>query len=70
MVTSKMPLSNEVDLSLIAERAVGFVGADLSALCREVAMNALHRSEKVGINFLMRQVHFGVRVLSRFFMIF
>ncbi|XP_049638486.1 ribosome biogenesis protein SPATA5L1 [Suncus etruscus] len=46
VVTSKMPLSNEVDLSLIAEMAVGFVGADLSALCREVAMNALHRSEK------------------------
>ena len=47
MITSKMPISSQVDLSLLAEMTVGYVGADLTALCREAAMHALLHSEKV-----------------------
>jgi transitional endoplasmic reticulum ATPase len=41
--TRGMPLAPEVDLGLVAERAVGYVGADLAALCREAAYDALRR---------------------------
>ena len=40
----RMPLTADVDLDSIADRTIGFVGADLSALCREAAYNALRRS--------------------------
>ncbi len=42
--TRRMPLYVDVDLNPIAERTVGFVGADIAALCREAAYNALRRS--------------------------
>ena len=38
-----MPLAHDVDLKLLAERAHGYTGADLAALCREAAMKALLR---------------------------
>ncbi|KAF0119109.1 MAG: transitional endoplasmic reticulum ATPase [Rhodospirillaceae bacterium] len=38
-----MPLAPDVSLDRLAERTPGFVGADLAALCREAAMNALRR---------------------------
>jgi len=41
--TRGMPLSPEVDLASVAERAVGYVGADLASLCREAAYDALRR---------------------------
>ncbi len=41
--TRRMPLSDDVDLEELAEITYGFVGADLAALCREAAMNALRR---------------------------
>jgi transitional endoplasmic reticulum ATPase len=41
--TRAMPLSEDVDLEELAESTHGFVGADLAALCREAAMNALRR---------------------------
>jgi len=41
--TLRMPLDN-VNLDIIAERTVGLVGADIAALCREAAYNALRRS--------------------------
>ncbi|XP_034349756.1 ATPase family gene 2 protein homolog B [Arvicanthis niloticus] len=46
VITSKMPISSHVDLGLLAEMTVGYVGADLTALCREAAMCALLKSEK------------------------
>lgn len=49
MITSKMPVSSQVNLSLLAEMTVGYVGADLTALCREAAMHALLHNEKVEI---------------------
>ncbi|HEY7414611.1 MAG TPA: CDC48 family AAA ATPase, partial [Ktedonobacteraceae bacterium] len=36
-------LGNDVDFTRIAQLTPGFVGADLEALCREAAMNALRR---------------------------
>jgi transitional endoplasmic reticulum ATPase len=39
-----MPLADDVDLEELARITPGFVGADLSALCRESAMSALRRT--------------------------
>ncbi len=41
--TRGMPLAEDVDLDEIARTTYGFVGADLSALAREAAMDALRR---------------------------
>jgi transitional endoplasmic reticulum ATPase len=41
--TRGMPLSEDVDLEKLAKVTHGFVGADLEALCREAAMNALRK---------------------------
>jgi transitional endoplasmic reticulum ATPase len=43
ILTRAMPLSG-VDLATIADQAVGFVGADLKALCQKAAYSALRRS--------------------------
>jgi len=39
--TKRMPLAEDVDLEEIAEQTDGYSGADLAALVREAAMNAL-----------------------------
>ncbi len=41
--TRRMPLAPDVDLGKIAEMTEFYTGADLKALCREAAMNALRR---------------------------
>jgi len=41
--TNEMPISDDVDVDNISERTHGFVGADIAALCREAAMEALRR---------------------------
>jgi transitional endoplasmic reticulum ATPase len=41
--TRGMPMHDDVDLDKIADITYGFVGADLAALAREAAMNALRR---------------------------
>jgi transitional endoplasmic reticulum ATPase len=41
--TRGMPLAKDVDLDHYADVTHGFVGADLEALCKEAAMNALRR---------------------------
>ncbi len=41
--TRGMPKADDVDLEKLAERTYGYVGADLAALARESAMNALRR---------------------------
>jgi transitional endoplasmic reticulum ATPase len=41
--TRGMPLSEDIDLDEYAERTYGFVGADIAAVTREAAMNALRR---------------------------
>jgi transitional endoplasmic reticulum ATPase len=41
--TRNMPLSKDVDLEKLADMTHGYTGADLAALVREAAMNALRR---------------------------
>ncbi len=41
--TRNMPLADDVDLDKLAEVTHGYVGADLAALAKEAAMNALRR---------------------------
>jgi transitional endoplasmic reticulum ATPase len=41
--TRSMPLTNDVDLEDIADRAHGYVGADIKGLCQVAATNALRR---------------------------
>ena len=41
--TQPMPLTKGVDLNDMARRTHGFVGADLAALCKEAALQALRR---------------------------
>ncbi|BCS90602.1 MAG: AAA family ATPase Cdc48 [Candidatus Micrarchaeota archaeon] len=41
--TRNMPLDKDVDLDLLADRTHGYTGADIAALCREAAMNALRK---------------------------
>jgi transitional endoplasmic reticulum ATPase len=42
--TTKMPLSDDVDLEILAKRTEGFVGADIEAVCREAVMLTLRDS--------------------------
>ncbi|MBQ7221167.1 MAG: AAA family ATPase [Synergistaceae bacterium] len=44
--TRNMPLSDDVDLSKIASKTPGFLGADLAALCREASMSCLRELEE------------------------
>ncbi|NWU78176.1 SPA5L protein, partial [Onychorhynchus coronatus] len=44
LLTCHMPISAEVDLAQLAEMTPGYVGADLTALCREAALQALSHS--------------------------
>lgn len=41
--TRGMPLAEDVDLKNVAGRTHGFVGADLSSLCKEAAMHAIRK---------------------------
>jgi len=43
-IKRKMPLSEDVSLSKLAEQTPGFVGADIEALCREAALLALREN--------------------------
>ncbi|XP_007517366.1 ATPase family gene 2 protein homolog B isoform X1 [Erinaceus europaeus] len=58
VITAKMPICSQVDLDLLADMTVGYVGADLSALCREAAMHALLHSEKNQDNPVIDQTDF------------
>lgn len=44
--TAKMPLAEEVELSVIARRTPGFSGADLESLANEAALHAARRNVK------------------------
>ncbi|HDI42732.1 MAG TPA: AAA family ATPase, partial [Candidatus Bathyarchaeota archaeon] len=41
--TRNMPLAEDVDLRHLAKITAGYSGADIEAVCREAAMNALRR---------------------------
>ncbi len=44
--TRDIPLSKDIDIKKLAKDTEGFSGADLEALCREAAMNAMRRDIK------------------------
>ncbi|XP_030045436.1 ATPase family gene 2 protein homolog B isoform X2 [Microcaecilia unicolor] len=44
MLMSHMPISTDLELCKLAEMTTGYVGADLTALCREAAMQAMLHS--------------------------
>ena len=49
--TAKMPRSDDVNLEELAELTEGYVGSDLSSLCREAAMLSLRENgAKVDMN--------------------
>ncbi len=41
--TRRMPLEDDVNLDDVAQRTVGFVGADIATLCRDAAYSAIRR---------------------------
>lgn len=49
-----MPVCPSVDMAELAQQTTGYVGADLSALCREAAMNAIREDNKVNTSLKTR----------------
>jgi len=65
-----MPLAEDVDLKELARRTEGYTGADIAAVCREAAMNAMRRALKEGIikpGVKMDEVRQKVKVTMRDF---
>ncbi|XP_070764822.1 ATPase family gene 2 protein homolog B [Enoplosus armatus] len=46
VLCESMPVCPSVDMAELAQRTTGYVGADLSALCREAAMHAIRETSK------------------------
>ncbi|MEM8799265.1 MAG: AAA family ATPase [Pseudomonadota bacterium] len=61
--TRSMPLAKNVNLSAIANRAHGFVGADLASLVREAGMSALRRAA----NQSLQELHVSADDFNRAF---
>ncbi|XP_053321111.1 ribosome biogenesis protein SPATA5L1 [Spea bombifrons] len=59
VLTSNMPICNDVDLDSLAEMTVGYVGADLTALCREAAMQAVLQAQQSCEDNLVNRMHFS-----------
>lgn len=47
VLCERMPVCPSVNLTELAQTTTGYVGADLSALCREAAMHAIREDSKV-----------------------
>uniref|UniRef100_A0A8C6SG67 Spermatogenesis associated 5-like 1 n=1 Tax=Neogobius melanostomus TaxID=47308 RepID=A0A8C6SG67_9GOBI len=54
----KMPVCPSIDTDELAQRTTGFVGADLSALCREAAMNGIREMAKGSEEPTLNMKHF------------
>ncbi|XP_053129015.1 ribosome biogenesis protein SPATA5L1 [Hemicordylus capensis] len=50
LITANMPTSGDINLLELAEITTGYVGADLTALCREAALQAVFRVRSHSIN--------------------
>ncbi|XP_036400046.1 spermatogenesis-associated protein 5-like protein 1 [Megalops cyprinoides] len=58
LLSSKMSLCASVDLVALAEMTTGYVGADLSALCREAALQAILHSSQDSQDHTVDMKHF------------
>lgn len=58
VLCEKMPVCPSVDMAELAHRTTGYVGADLSALCREAAMQALRENSKGSAERTVTATHF------------
>ncbi|XP_040891649.1 spermatogenesis-associated protein 5-like protein 1 [Toxotes jaculatrix] len=58
VLCARMPVCPNVDMAELAQRTTGYVGADLSALCREAAMHALRENSKGSGEQTVRMKHF------------
>jgi transitional endoplasmic reticulum ATPase len=47
ILTASMPLANDVSVENISQSTKGFSGADLGALCREAAVNAMRSKSEI-----------------------
>ncbi len=47
ILTNSMPLASDIDFKTMLHSATGFSGADLIALCREAAVNAIRSKSKI-----------------------
>ncbi len=47
IITKRMPIADDVNLSAIADSTDGYTGADLNALCREAAINAMREDRSI-----------------------
>jgi transitional endoplasmic reticulum ATPase len=47
ILTTKMPLANDLSIPEIARQTTGFSGADLGALCREAAVNTMKNKSQL-----------------------
>jgi transitional endoplasmic reticulum ATPase len=50
IITQPMPLADDVNLAIIAQSTKSFSGADLIALCREAAVNAMQNKSEIVSN--------------------
>ncbi|XP_036952164.1 spermatogenesis-associated protein 5-like protein 1 [Acanthopagrus latus] len=58
VLLERMPVCQSVDIAELAQRTTGYVGADLSALCREAAMHAIREKSKGSGEQLVAGKHF------------
>ncbi|XP_049575026.1 ATPase family gene 2 protein homolog B [Syngnathus scovelli] len=58
VLCEKMPVCPSVDITELAQRTTGYVGSDLSALCREAAMHAMRENAKGSGEHMVALKHF------------
>uniref|UniRef100_A0A8C5PAL9 AFG2 AAA ATPase homolog B n=1 Tax=Leptobrachium leishanense TaxID=445787 RepID=A0A8C5PAL9_9ANUR len=58
VLTSNMPVCDDVSAAEMADMTVGYVGADLTAMCREAAMQAVLQAHQDGADGRISKAHF------------
>ncbi|KAM4035754.1 ATPase family gene 2 protein homolog B isoform 3-T3 [Anomaloglossus baeobatrachus] len=58
VLTANIPVHSDVDIDALAEMTVGYVGADLTALCRDAALQVVLQAHQEGQLNQVRREHF------------